>query len=73
MLVDWGKLVSLITIAIAATVLTATSHLAPEAGYGILIYLAGYVTGNGRLAVTGKAAAPMIGRAPAVELEEPQP
>jgi hypothetical protein len=68
--VDWGKLVALLAIVTASTVLSVTGSMAPEATYGIIVYLAGYVTGNGRLAAKGRQPAHLLMAAPAYAVND---
>lgn len=60
MLNDYGKLIILSIGLIGAMVLLFTDTIDDAAGVGIITGILGYVTGNGRLAITGKNPSPML-------------
>ncbi len=60
---DPGKLTVLIVAIVCATVLLGLSSIDEAAGVGLITYALGYLTGNGRLASTGRRSEPTIGTA----------
>lgn len=59
--VDWGKLVTILTIISATVGLAVAGVIGADAAMLILGSAAGYTFGNGRQAVAGRPPAPMIG------------
>lgn len=57
---DYGKLIILLTVLVGAIVLLAFNRIDETAGLTTIGTIVGYVTGNGRVALTGKAPSPMI-------------
>lgn len=47
---DWGKFALLLTAIAATTLLAAVGKVSGEAAVGVILYVSGYVTGNGVLA-----------------------
>lgn len=60
MLNDYGKLLILCIALVGAIILLATHTIEDATGVGIITGVIGYVTGNGRLAQTGKEPAPLF-------------
>ena len=67
---DWGKLAIIVVLLTIVTVLSITDHLDSAVTTAILFATAGYVFGNGALALQGKQNSPAIKGTKPIEIEE---
>lgn len=68
---DWGKFGVLLASIVAAGALAALDRVSGEAALGVIIYVSGYVTGNGVLARRRQAPSTVLApRLGADELDE---
>lgn len=61
MIIDYGKLATLVIIVIGVFVLRGIGEIDDAGFYSIVGAIVGYITGNGRLASKGLQSKPMIG------------